>query len=174
MSELTKTPLNEFSHAWNFLPQVMETSTNYLADNRTLNIHTETMIEVPGTMDSGGTLIFQVEGNCIEGNELNNAVDVQFPWEEHPKRKHKRWGIEIPTLLVDRYPVTNADYKTFLLESGWFPETRQNWLNHWIDYDDYPEGYDMKPVIWVSHNDAAVYCYYYKRRQDIINKLYLR
>ena len=163
MSELTQIPLNEFSNTWNFLKQEMEKSSNPFVDDIALKKHRETMVKVPGTKEYGTEFSFEVEGNCIEGNELSTAIDVQFPWEKHPQRKHKH-NIEVPTLLVDKYPVTNADYKSFLLESGWFPESRQNWLNHWIDYDDYPEGYGMKPVLWVSHSDAVVYCNFYKKR----------
>ena len=163
MSELTQIPLNEFSNTWNFLKQEMEKSSNPFVDDNALKKHRETMVKVPGTKEYGTEFSFEVEGNCIEGNELSTAIDVQFPWEEHPQRKHQH-NMEVPTLLVDKYPVTNADYKSFLLESGWFPESRQNWLNHWIDYDDYPEGYGMKPVLWVSHSDAVVYCNFYKKR----------
>ena len=79
-------------------------------------------------------------GNAIEGNEIPNGVDVQFPWEDSPKRYHNE-VLQVPTLLVDKYPVTNAEYKQFLLESSWRPSTsEQNWLRHWTDDGEYPEG----------------------------------
>ena len=75
----------------------------------------------PETLDvPGGTFDFRVSGNAIEGDPLPRAVDVQFPWEDSPRRSHHQ-VMEMSTLLVDRYPVTNADYREFLLESGWTP-----------------------------------------------------
>ena len=41
------------------------------------------VIEVPG-----GEFFFMVKGNAIEGDEVPLAVDVQFPWEDSPRRYH--------------------------------------------------------------------------------------
>ena len=41
------------------------------------------IIEVPG-----GKFFFMVKGNAIEGDEVPLAVDVQFPWEDSPRRYH--------------------------------------------------------------------------------------
>ena len=41
------------------------------------------IIEVPG-----GEFFFMVKGNAIEGDEVPLAVDVQFPWEDSPRRYH--------------------------------------------------------------------------------------
>ena len=51
---------------------------------------------------------FAVSGNCIEGDKLPTAVDVQFPWEAHPSRYHSYHNVSIPTMNVHKYPVTNA------------------------------------------------------------------
>ena len=68
------------------------------------------------------------------------AVDVQFPWEDSPRRYHNQ-VLQASTLFVDKYPVTNSEYKQFLLESGWTPPlSEQNWLRHWTTDGDYPEG----------------------------------
>ena len=65
-----------------------------------------------------------------EGDSLPHAVDVQFPWESHPRRSHAR-VLEMPPLHVDRFPVTNTRYKDFLAASGWRPErSSHNWLRH--------------------------------------------
>ena len=41
------------------------------------------VIEVPG-----GEFFFMVKGNAIEGDEVPLAVDVQFSWEDSPRRYH--------------------------------------------------------------------------------------
>ena len=115
------------------------------------------MLEVPG-----GSFFFIVKGNAIEGDELPSAVDVQLPWEDSPRRHHYKI-LEVPSLLVDRYPVTNLEYFEFLIESGWSPQTEQNWLKHWMD-GNIPDGFENKPVVWVSHSAASDYCTFYKKR----------
>ena len=158
MSQHASIPLNEFSSKWNFLPQNMEENEIPEIDPVTSENHKNTMIEVPG-----GSFKFKVKGNCIEGDDLVLAVDVQFPWEETPRRYHSQ-NLDIKTLLVDKYPVTNSDYKAFLLESGWSPEIKQNWLFHWYNFENYPPGFEKKPVVWVSHADAVAYCKFYQKR----------
>ena len=71
---------------------------------------------------------------------MPDAVDVQYPWEESPRRHHVH-NMEIPALQVDKYPVTNKDYKAFLDETGWAPKQDQNWLKHWENvFTGYPPG----------------------------------
>merc|ERR1712141_573312 len=66
--------------------------------------------------------------------------------------------------MGDIYPVTNILYKNFLEESGWTPKvSTQNWLRHWIN-GSLPDGYEKKPVVWVSHEDALAYCNFYNKR----------
>merc|ERR1712012_443913 len=69
----------------------------------------------------------------------------------------------IPNLKVDKYPVSNQDYKAFLDSSGWAPAQKQNWLRHWSN-STFTEGQAKKPVIWVSHGDAEAYCAHYGAR----------
>ena len=156
MNELTQIPLRNFSSDWIFLPQTGEPLVRYTpqADTST----TSDMIEVPG-----GELFFNIQGNAIEGDDIPHGVDVQYPWEDTPRRHHIH-TLEIPTMLVDKYPVTNQDYLQFLSDSQWIPEIKQNWLKDWINMTQYPVGYDKKPVTWVSHDDATHYCNFYGKR----------
>jgi hypothetical protein len=48
----------------------------------------------------------------IEGGD-DVGVDVQYPWEDLPHRHHKHTMNTSP-FFVDKYPVTNAQFKTFL------------------------------------------------------------
>ena len=56
----------------------------------------------------------------LTGDALPYAVDVQFPWEDSPRRYHEE-NLRIPDLYVDKYPITNQQYKMFLDQSGWRP-----------------------------------------------------
>jgi len=60
----------------------------------------------------GGNYLFVVRG--IEIEESNDiGVDVQYPWEDSPKLFHERL-MQMKTLYMDKYPVTNAGFKKFL------------------------------------------------------------
>ena len=37
-------------------------------------------------------------------------------------------------------------------------------MRHWTSESEYPEGFENKPVVWVSHGDASAYCHYYNKR----------
>eukprot|EP01049_Picozoa_sp_SAG25_P014436 SAG25_NODE_2553_length_1537_cov_1.336579_2_plen_174_part_00 len=108
-------------------------------------------------------------GNQVEpfGDQLADAIDVQMPWEDHPRRHHNHtlWV----NLWMDVTPVTNAMYADFLEESGWRPATDQNWLKSWDASPDsalptVPPGDEMRPVNWVSRDDAQAYCTHYDKR----------
>ena len=109
------------------------------------------------TVNATGAYAFEASSNVIEGDDLPNAIDVQYPWEEHPQRDHMA-TLAIPELEFDRYTVGNAEYKSFLDATGWTPEFEQNWLKDWDEGREVPSGWEEKPVTWVSRDDAAAYC----------------
>ena len=52
---------------------------------------------------------FRVTGIEIEGMN-DEGVDVQYPWEPSPRRYHTQ-RMHIPSFWIDKYPVTNAEFK---------------------------------------------------------------
>jgi len=60
-----------------------------------------------------------------------------------------------------RYPVTNAQFKRFLDETGYHPPPEhpapQVFLSHWANGAP-PKGEQHHPVVWVSFLDALAYC----------------
>ena len=76
---------------------------------------------------------FRCSSNQIEpfGDQLATAVDVQFAWEPHPMRDHERLSFGNGNIWFDRTKVTNDQYAEFLAETGWRPQSEQNWLNGW-------------------------------------------
>jgi len=63
----------------------------------------------------------------------------------------------IPSFYIDRHPVTNKEFETFLKRSGYKPKNKNNFLKHW-ENNKIPSGMDHKPVVYVSIEDVGAYC----------------
>jgi formylglycine-generating enzyme required for sulfatase activity len=145
MRAMTSRPLADFSREWKALPQQLVP----IAPTKPASVSPEGMVEV-----RGGEFTFKVEGIEIEGyNDI--GVDVQYPWEDMPRRFHEQ-RMAIKSFLMDRYPVTNRDFKRFLEATHYDPIDSLNFLRDWKD-GMYPEGWANKPVTWVSLQDARAY-----------------
>jgi formylglycine-generating enzyme required for sulfatase activity len=97
---------------------------------------------------------FRVHGIEIEGQN-DEGVDVQYPWEMSPRRYHQH-TMHIAAFYIDRFPVTNAEYKHFLDATHYHPADGHNFLRDWKN-GSFPEGWANKPVTWVSREDAGAY-----------------
>ena len=87
---------------------------------------------------------------------------MQYPWEDAPRRGHRHL-LTIKPFLIDRYPVTNAEFKKFLDAAGYHPKDDHNFLRDW-HAGTFPEGWANKPVTWVSLEDARAYAAWAGRR----------
>ena len=145
MAERSMRPLSTYSREWKPVPQ--------------------TVVEIPATTRAqtappGMVRIpeadydFQVRGIEIEGGN-DPGVDVQYPWEDVPRRIH-RHRVHIASFYVDRTPVTNAEFKKFLDATSYRPKDDRNFLRNWKN-GSYLEGWEKKPVTWVSIEDARAY-----------------
>lgn len=100
---------------------------------------------------------------------LDKEVTRAYGWYEKETRRRAKTG----SFCIDRYPVTNAEYKAFIDETG-HPEPfispeayqRQGFLVHpyervkeflWQNRS-FPPGRKDHPVVLVSLNDATSYC----------------
>lgn len=145
MKSMTAAPLATYSAEWKALAQQMAEIP-----------HTERAEQAPPGMIKipGGSFDLKVEGIEIEGaNDI--GVDVQYPWEDSARRFHEH-TIEMQPFHIDRYPVTNAEFKRFVDASHYRPIDGGNYLRDWKD-DQYPSGWGKKPVTWVSLEDARAY-----------------
>src|SRR6185436_19070042 len=97
---------------------------------------------------------FKVSGIEIEGKD-EPGVDVQYSWEDVPRRHHNH-QIDIPAFYIDKFPVTNARFKKFLDAANYRPKDDHNFLRDWKN-GTYPDGWEKKPVTWVSLEDAREY-----------------
>lgn len=145
MRRLSTSRLDSFSAQWHSLPQrIVDVVPTARAATPAPG-----MVAIPAaTFDFvvGGV---EIEGQSWEGN------DVQYPWEPSARRNH-RHRLDIDAFHIDRTPVTNAQFKAFLDDSGWQPADPHNFLRHW--HDGAPKrGEEAKPVVWVAIEDARAY-----------------
>ncbi|HVU09014.1 MAG TPA: SUMF1/EgtB/PvdO family nonheme iron enzyme [Verrucomicrobiae bacterium] len=145
MNDLAKKRLADFSDEWKFLPQRQVP----IKSTKAVDVPPADMVRIPG-----GSFEFVVSGIEIEGSD-GVGVDVQYPWEDSPRRHHRQ-RLTIKSFFMDRYPVTNAKFKKFLDATNYHPRDDYNFLKDWTN-GNYPTGWDNKPVTWVSLEDARAY-----------------
>ena len=145
MAARSARPLRSYSREWTAVPQTMVE----IAATKPVAAAPEGMVRVPA-----GDYEFVVRGIEIEGGN-DAGVDVQYPWEDSPRRHHRR-RMKVLSFFIDRTPVTNREFKRFLEASGYRPADDHNFLRDWKD-GSYPEGWAEKPVTWVSIEDARAY-----------------
>ena len=152
MRERSAVPLASLSSQWRSLPQQLVP----IEPTQTAAQAPPGMLRIPaGDFDFvvGGV---EIEGQTWEGN------DVQYPWEDSPRRGHRR-RMRMQPFHIDRTPVTNAQFRAFLDASGWRPRDPHNFLRHWRNGAP-PPGWDNKPVTWVSIEDARAYAQWAGKR----------
>lgn len=145
MKRMTATPLASYSHEWQFLPQHIVPVDAAVA----VGGPNPDMVKV-----AEGDFLFRVSGIEIEGFD-NVGVDVQYPWESSPRRFHEQ-PMQIKSFYIDKYPVTNVQFKKFLDATHYQPEDALNFLRDWRN-GSYPAGWESRPVTWVSLEDARAY-----------------
>ena len=146
MNRLSQKPLSDFPADWKPLPQ--------------------TMVEIPKTKRAakepdGMILIpaapkywFKVSGIEVEGFD-EPGVDVQYPWEKIPRRHHDK-QLEVAAFYIDKFPVTNEQFKKFMDATSYRPRDDHNFVRDWKN-GTFPAGWEKKPVTWVSLEDARAY-----------------
>jgi len=137
--------LADYDNQWNVLPQQIVD----IPATAPASAAPEGMVLIPA-----GQFSFKVKGLEVAGkNDI--GVDVQYPWEDSPRRYHDH-VLSIKPFYMDRFPVTNAEYKRFMDATRYHPADDHNFLRDWQN-GSYPEGWADKPVTWVSLEDARAY-----------------
>lgn len=152
MQARNQKPLIAFSREWHTLPQQM-------VDIPTTPIpvgEVAGMVRLPEA-----DFNFRVNGIEIEGMN-DEGVDVQYPWEPSPRRYHAQ-RIHIRSFWIDRFPVTNAEFKSFLDATHYHPSDDHNFLKDWKN-GSFPQGWGSKPVTWVALEDARAYAQWAGKR----------
>jgi len=83
--------------------------------------------------------------NFTQGDEF-----IPYP------KDHLNEEVSFKAFAMDRYPVTNADFKLFLISSGYIPRDTTHFLKHWM-HGQIQAGEENFPVTYVSYEDAQVY-----------------
>ncbi|HXS06024.1 MAG TPA: SUMF1/EgtB/PvdO family nonheme iron enzyme [Rhizomicrobium sp.] len=145
MKAMTAQPLAKFSKDWQPLPQHQTT----IAPTKPFAAAPQNMVEIPG-----GEFEFAVQGIEVEGGDAA-GVDVAYPWEDTARRFH-RHRVTVKRFYIDRHNVTNAEFKIFLDATHYHPKDNLNFLKDW-ENGAYPQGWDARPVTWISLEDARAY-----------------
>jgi gamma-glutamyl hercynylcysteine S-oxide synthase len=145
MAAMTAKPLSSYSHD----PQILHQTLVPIAPTAAAATAPDGMIKI-----AGGDFVFRVQGTEIEGS-ASNMVDVQYPWEDTPRRFHEH-EMTVAPFYIDKYPVTNAQFNSFLDATHYAPKDTINFLRDWHN-GVYPSGWDNRPVTWVSLEDARAY-----------------
>jgi formylglycine-generating enzyme required for sulfatase activity len=152
MKQMTVKPLSSFSNERKVLNQeivpIAATSAGSTAPSG--------MIKIPEA-----DFLFKVSGIEIEGSN-DIGVDVQYPWEGAPRRFHEH-PMHIKSFYIDKYPVSNAEFKKFLDATRYHPKDDLNFLHDWKD-GAFPSGWENRPVTWVSIEDARAYAVWAGKR----------
>jgi len=155
MASLAEQPLQSFSNQWKTIPQsiiAIEPTTR----EGSVSKAPANMILIPAADFS-----FRVNGIEIEGMD-DEGVDVQYLWENSARRYHEH-TVHIDSFWIDKYPVTNAEFKQFLDAMHYHPADDHNFLRDWHN-GAYPEGWANKPVTWISLEDARAYAKWVGKR----------
>ena len=152
MQQSARTPLGDYSATWQPLAQQLVAIVPTVGQASA----PEGMVRIPA-----GEFLFQVGGVEIEGFNWAGQ-DFQYPWEDCPRRHHRQ-RITLQSFHIDRYPVTNAQFKRFIDASGYWPKDDYNFLADWKDGAP-RAGWDNKPVTWVSLEDARAYAQWAGKR----------
>ncbi len=71
--------------------------------------------------------------------------------------------IQMKKFFMDKYPVTNRQFKAFLDATDYHPADTVNFLRHWQKGKPVP-GRENHPVVNVSYEDAQAYCQWAGKR----------
>ena len=145
MHAMTAQPLSAWPATWAALPQ----QATPVPPTRPVAVAPPGMVEIPA-----GPFEFHVRGVEIEGAN-GIGVDVAYPWENEARRFHQK-SMAMVRFFMDRYPVSNAQFKAFMAASQYRPADPPNFLKDWRN-GSYPAGWANKPVTWVGLEDARAY-----------------
>jgi formylglycine-generating enzyme required for sulfatase activity len=145
MHAMTTEPLASYSGEWHPIPQKLVE----IESTKPAAVAPNGMIKIPAA-----EFLFKVRGIEVEGTD-DVGLDVQYPWEDQARRYHEH-KMQIASFYIDKYPVTNAQFKEFLDASHYHPSNDLNFLRDWKN-GSYPDGWAKKPVVWVSIEDARAY-----------------
>lgn len=121
------------------------------ADGDTRDVHPKltsgaaAAAELPGEIDYAGPMALVPAGEFVMGADDR---------EENERPAHR---VTLPDFYVDKYEVTNAQYKKFCEQTGRTLPLNPWWTQRSLGTDDYLNAFPDSPVIGISWDDAAAY-----------------
>lgn len=70
---------------------------------------------------------------------------------------------KIDSFLIDKYPVTNAQYSEFLTSSGYRTADTTRYLRNW-EHGMFKQGQEKYPVVYISYEDMQAYAKWAQKR----------
>jgi len=102
-------------------------------------------------------LIKGTKFHYVQENRMREGLELK-PFYEGPLGDAyiDEYWIDLEDYYIDKYEVTNKQFKEFLDASGYEPEWPKNFLKNWKK-GTYPRGKGNHPVVYVDFNDAKAY-----------------
>jgi formylglycine-generating enzyme required for sulfatase activity len=101
---------------------------------------------LPDEIDYKGLMVL------VPAGEFEMGADDR---EENERPMHR---VTLPDYYIDKYEVSNAQYKQYALATGQTPPLNPAWAKLSLRTEDYFNAYPDMPVIGVSWDEAAAYC----------------
>lgn len=90
----------------------------------------------------------------VPGTEFTYEVSTGEDFIHYPEVSGV--SVKVDSFLIDKYPVTNAQYYEFLQSSGYRTTDTVRYLRHW-ERGIYKQGQERYPVVYISHEDMKSY-----------------
>jgi iron(II)-dependent oxidoreductase len=90
----------------------------------------------------------------IPGSTISYKVGANDEFIPYPESVYS--GSKVDSFLIDKYPVTNAQFYEFITASGYRPADTTRYLRHW-QKGVFRQGQDKYPVVYVSYEDVQAY-----------------
>ena len=81
-----------------------------------------------------------------------NTLDPFIPFPDYSDTTE----VEMKRFFMDRYPITNEQWLTFVEETGYSPNDTTSYLNHWLN-GEITLGEERSPVVYVNPDDVDAY-----------------
>jgi len=92
-----------------------------------------------------GSFTYRSTRSFLSPNEV-----IPYPGSSTPRR------YDLAAFYMDTYPITNAQFKEFLIATKYTPPDPTNFLKHWNGASP-PQGMENHPVVYVDRGDAEAY-----------------
>lgn len=117
---------------------------------------TEGLLKIDGGAYNFTVKHTQREGDCYPDEDAAKESDYRYVKENGYNFIIHHQKISLPAFQIMPSVVTNGEFESFLLQSGYQPKNGQNFLKHWKG-KFCPAVLKNEPVVYVSLQDARAY-----------------